>query len=205
MKNSHLKCFLHLLAPYVAFLVWLWSRTLRIRWSSEEAQTFLDNRPLSKAVFIIWHDRILSMVGPFCFYDIGALVSGSPEGRLVAKISNYLGYRAIHGSSTRGGAKALLYMLKQEAHNPCYVIAVDGPSGPAHQVKPGALFLAKALQRPIYPLSCQLTSYWRLNSSWDRHYIPKPFSTVMITLGEPLDASKKMSAQELMQKLEAIS
>ena len=55
----------------------------------------------------------------------------------------------------------------------------DGPRGPRHQFKPGALAVAQVTGLPIIPLAVSASSAWRLGS-WDEFLVPKPFATVRI-------------------------
>ena len=64
--------------------------------------------------------------------------------------------------------------------------AVDGPRGPAKKAQPGAVWLAKLTGNPIVPFHMEASSYWSLKS-WDRTQIPKPFSTVALAVGAPID------------------
>ena len=91
-----------------------------------------------------------------------------------------LGFKAIRGSSSRGGAAGLRNM--QAAY-------VDGPRGPKFVAKPGAAQLANSVGEQ--GLSGAMGTWvgcfyalperaWELKS-WDRFMIPKPFSRVVLT------------------------
>jgi lysophospholipid acyltransferase (LPLAT)-like uncharacterized protein len=62
---------------------------------------------------------------------------------------------------------------------------VDGPRGPARIAQPGALWLAQATGNPVVPFHIEAAKYWTTRS-WDRHQIPKPGTTVAVTIGEPI-------------------
>jgi lysophospholipid acyltransferase (LPLAT)-like uncharacterized protein len=63
---------------------------------------------------------------------------------------------------------------------------VDGPRGPACSVQPGAVWLAKASGNPILPFHLEATSFWSAKS-WDRTQVPKPFTTVALAIGAPIE------------------
>ena len=65
---------------------------------------------------------------------------------------------------------------------------VDGPRGPARVAQPGAVWLAKATGNPVAAVSLEASRYWTLKS-WDRTQIPKPFASVAIVVGEPIDVA----------------
>jgi lysophospholipid acyltransferase (LPLAT)-like uncharacterized protein len=52
--------------------------------------------------------------------------------------------------------------------------------------QPGAVWLAKATGNPVVPFHIEADRYWTANS-WDRALIPKPFATVAVVVGEPLE------------------
>jgi len=66
---------------------------------------------------------------------------------------------------------------------------VDGPRGPAKVAQPGAIWLAQATGNPIIPFHIESDRHWTANS-WDRTQIPKPWSTVAIAIGEPLEITR---------------
>jgi lysophospholipid acyltransferase (LPLAT)-like uncharacterized protein len=75
---------------------------------------------------------------------------------------------------------------------------VDGPRGPARVAQAGAVWLAGATANPVLPFHLEASSYWSLRS-WDRTQIPKPFSTVALVVGEPMDVANDLSDGALEQ------
>ena len=63
---------------------------------------------------------------------------------------------------------------------------VDGPRGPARVAQLGAVWLAKTTGNPVLPFHLEASRHWTMKS-WDRTQIPKPFATVALAIGEPLD------------------
>jgi lysophospholipid acyltransferase (LPLAT)-like uncharacterized protein len=49
---------------------------------------------------------------------------------------------------------------------------------------------------PIVPIGVASRWSWRA-PTWDHHLIPKPFSKVAITVGEPIAVPRKMSEDEI--------
>lgn len=56
---------------------------------------------------------------------------------------------------------------------------VDGPRGPAGQVKAGVIRMAHAAQAAVVPFYVSADKAWYFNS-WDRFMLPKPFSKVLL-------------------------
>ena len=73
---------------------------------------------------------------------------------------------------------------------------LDGPRGPARIAQPGAIWLAKATGNPVVPFHAEASSHWTLRS-WDRTQIPKPFSTVALAIGAPIDVAKDSTDAEV--------
>ena len=73
---------------------------------------------------------------------------------------------------------------------------VDGPRGPARKVQPGAVWLASATGNPVLPFHLEASRHWTMKS-WDRTQIPKPFSTVGLAIGKPIDVPRDASEQAL--------
>ena len=64
--------------------------------------------------------------------------------------------------------------------------------------QPGAVWLAGTAGQPLLPFHLEASSHWSLRS-WDRTQIPKPFSTVALIVGEPMDVPAEASDETLEQ------
>ena len=91
-------------------------------------------------------------------------------------------------SALRAMANALY-----EGHD--VVIAVDGPSGPAGIVRPGALWLSRLTGCPVIPVGIAATPSIAL-PRWDRMVLPLPGAKVVHVFGEPIHLGKRMSVEE---------
>src|SRR5205823_10706209 len=65
------------------------------------------------------------------------------------------------------------------------VIVPDGPRGPRHQAKDGALQLARATGLPLVVVGAAAWPARRLGS-WDRMVVPRPFARVALVMSAPL-------------------
>ena len=128
---------------------------------------------------------------------VGFLISPSVDGEIPAKIVASKGARVIRGSSTRTGAQALREMYQIIARDGVSPVTTsDGPTGPIFKFKPGAAMLARMTGAPMLPLACAASNAWYLGS-WDRFMIPKPFSRVVIAVGEPVHVDAGVSGKDL--------
>ncbi len=147
-------------------------------------------------IFGSWYMRKLQKRG----LKIGFLISPSVDGEVPAKIVESWGAVAIRGSSNRTGARALRDMyntITKDKVSP--VTTSDGPTGPVHEFKQGAVMLAQLTQSPMLPIAYMASRYWELKT-WDKFIIPKPFSRIVIAVGEPHRIDKKSSAEKLEEE-----
>ena len=140
-------------------------------------------------IYAFWHQSLLACAHRFRNKDIAILISRSFDGELIARTVELLGFRAIRGSSSRGGATALREMAAAYSQGHRCAITADGPRGPSKIAKPGTAQLAKLVSAPwvgtFYALPL---SAWTLNT-WDNFLIPKPFSKVLIAFPEHIPAN----------------
>ncbi len=155
-------------------------------------------------VFAFWHRSLLACAYRFRGLDIAILISPSFDGELIARTVERLGFRAVRGSSSRGGAAGLRNMqLSYLAGHRCAFTA-DGPRGPAYCAKPGVVHLANSVGgRPVFgedgvqlPTGTWVGCFyalpdkaWQLNS-WDRFLIPKPFTRVVLAWPKHIPAGQ---------------
>jgi lysophospholipid acyltransferase (LPLAT)-like uncharacterized protein len=132
------------------------------------------------------------------------LVSEHKDGELIARMLHAWGFRTIRGSSTRGGGRALLAMIRELGEGSAVVITPDGPRGPAKVFQRGAIVAANRAQMPIVAVGVHVDRAWRLKS-WDSLIIPKPFARLRFAYGEPemVDVASSRDAAGLGGRFEA--
>ncbi len=135
-------------------------------------------------VFLLWHEVLLPLLWYHRGQGIAIVVSEAKDGQYLAELAIRLGYQCLHGSSSRGGVRALLSAVRAlEAGTPV-AFTPDGPRGPRRELKPGILAAAQRSGASILPIHAAADKAWRLKS-WDRFMIPRPFARVRIGYGEP--------------------
>jgi lysophospholipid acyltransferase (LPLAT)-like uncharacterized protein len=172
----------------------------------------------AKAVLpVYWHQHLLFGVrGLLELRDagikLGFLISPSVDGTAPAMLVQRIGAHVIRGSSSHTGARALRdyyeTIVKQQISP---AIAPDGPRGPVHECKPGAVLLSQLTGKPILPVSFAASRTWRLKT-WDRFEIPIPFCRIAIAYGEPVRVPRSTDAKgvlrlqaELAERLHALN
>jgi lysophospholipid acyltransferase (LPLAT)-like uncharacterized protein len=142
-------------------------------------------------IFVHWHGDELALVGYYAFRGLGILSSLSADGTLMAHTLTLLGYKVFRGSSTRGGARGLLGLIKAARAGVQTALAVDGPKGPIYQVKAGIVGLAERADLPVVAVRTSADRAWIFSKAWNKSYLPKPFARVDVYYGSPLILGKE--------------
>jgi len=147
------------------------------------------NLKKADANFIVahFHQDELVLVHQRTNSNFCTMTSTSTDGEMMTRFLKLMGYKSVRGSSTRGGATALLQMIRTCSLNKLNpVIAVDGPRGPIYKVKKGVVELAKQTGFPILPVAVTYSSAFCIKKSWNKAMIPKPFSRATIKFGHQI-------------------
>lgn len=177
---------------------------LRLTWRVREhgdKQLIHDCRKANKpAVYAHWHRDELVLVGYFAFRKIGILSSLSNDGTLMANTLTLLGYKVFRGSSSRGGARGLIALIKATKAGIQSGLAVDGPKGPIFEVKPGIVDLAERTGSPLVCLRTKADRAWYIPKAWNKSYLPKPFAKVDVYFADAIitqgEAWQKLTMDE---------
>ena len=177
-----------------------------LRWRLEGFEHFDTVRAAGhQPIMAFWHGRILPATYYFRRRGIVVITSANFDGEWIAGIIERFGYGTARGSTSRGGARALLQMSRELGTGHPVGFTVDGPRGPARVSQPGAVWLAKASGHPVLPFHCEASRYWTARS-WDRTQIPKPRATVAISVGAPFYVARdadETAIEHARQRLEA--
>ena len=173
--------------PWQRIVLWpfglllrLWGRTLRFDASADDLRAWTKkDQPVA---IVLWHNRLFLSAEIVRRYRRGrpppyALVSASQDGAWLAGFFALAGLRTVRGSSSRLGREAASALVDVLRAGDDVGITPDGPRGPCYELKPGAIIVARRTRAPILVVGGEFDSAWRVKS-WDRFYIPKPFSRV---------------------------
>ena len=158
---------------------------------------------LDSFIVVTWHGKALGLMEYLKGREYFALVSKSRDGSLIVSIAKKFGYEFFRGSSNKGGKEALKEMgaFFNSNKDSKIVITPDGPTGPEHQVKPGAFILSQQSGRPIIPIIADVKNSWKFKN-WHTFYLSKPFSKMRVVIGEPLYFNKNESIETGTKKIE---
>jgi lysophospholipid acyltransferase (LPLAT)-like uncharacterized protein len=190
---------------FAGLILLLLRATMRIRSEGNAHRRACMPGPL---LFAAWHSQQLGGVLMSDVIKLSTMASRSKDGDIIAAALRVLGITAVRGSSSRGGHEALAAIEARVHRGDSVVITVDGPRGPAHDVKLGILALAQRTGRPIIPTAPLCAPVWRARS-WDRYEVPLPFARGRLVFGEPMWISPSddlvTQAKELKARLEALA
>ncbi len=175
----------------------LWFSTCRVKILQPEIhqQWALGPRPYIGAT---WHRGAIF----YCYYygpqHHQVMFSQSEDGEYLARFAQKCGMIPVRGSSTRGGERALVQMIRhlRQGRGHCATV-LDGPQGPRFVAKKGLLVLAKNTGAPLLPGNWSASRAITLERTWDRTMVPAPFSRIAIAYGEPLFIPRDCSEDDL--------
>jgi lysophospholipid acyltransferase (LPLAT)-like uncharacterized protein len=158
-----------------------------------------------RVIFTLWHGELLPLLWQHRKQGVAVLISEHRDGEIIAQIAHRLGYTTVRGSTSRGGSRALIGLMRAIEGGRDAAVTPDGPRGPAHVFAPGAAIAAQRTGAALVPVRASASRAWRLKS-WDRFLIPKPFATVRVAYGPPttVDASSPREAAEQAPRLQAL-
>ena len=163
----------------------------------------IENLKSEKQNFVLafWHGTMLL---PWYLHgnpSFAALTSKSKDGDLLARILKKWKYNVVRGSSSVGGDVALDIMIDYTKNDYSIAITPDGPRGPRHKFKAGAVITAKKANVPIV-LSGVGYKKRKVLKNWDKFEIPFFFSRAKIIYSDPIYVSNELNYDETSDVIE---
>ena len=178
----------------LAHLVNVLCKTLRITEINKNVINQLE-KANKNYVLAFWHG---SMLLPWYIHrgkKMIALISKSKDGDLLARVLKKWKYGVIRGSSSTGGDVALGIMVDYGKNHHSITITPDGPRGPRHKLKAGAVIAAKKSYLPLILTGVGIKNKRSLNS-WDMFSIPKFFTKATLIYSDPIYINKDLTYEE---------
>lgn len=166
--------------------IWLLYRLLALTWRKraiEDPSVSEARRAGRNCIFAHWHGDELAIAHLAGRYRIATMTSRSADGRLMDFVIRRLGGVTARGSSSSGGMGALKGLVRLCRHGRNASVAVDGPRGPRHRVKPGVFQLARLTDGVIVPVGVAASRGHVFENSWNRAQLPWPFARVVVCFG----------------------
>ena len=190
-------------ATWIGYLaVLLIGRSLR--WEVIGRENYEAARLAGKSFIVtFWHAEIFSAIWYWRQRRMVVMTSRNFDGEYISRIIEKHGYLAARGSSSRGGARVLVEMIRALRKGHEAAVTPDGPRGPRYVAKPGVVLLAKATGAAILCFHIVPERAWVFHKSWDRTEFPKPFSRTAIFIAPPIlvtpDASEEEQGRQFQQ------
>jgi lysophospholipid acyltransferase (LPLAT)-like uncharacterized protein len=182
-----------------SFAVRILLKTLRIEIRNGDSITKL---AAEKKNFIsaFWHGSMI--IGWYIHRNenVAALVSKSKDGEVLATTLEKWNYHVVRGSSSIGGHDALKMMTDLIKENFSLTITPDGPRGPIHKMKAGAIVVAQRTTVPLFLSGIGIKKKVVLKS-WDRFEVPSPFTKVVVIYSDPIIIDEHLSRDETDKKI----
>jgi hypothetical protein len=168
-----------LLLWLLAAVLRIWGRTLRFEADAATIERLTkSDEPVA---VVLWHNRLFLSAEFFRRYRtrrrVYGLVSASKDGAWLAAFYRLIGIEPVRGSSSNFGREAARVLIDVMRQGHDIGITPDGPRGPMYTVEPGVLVVTRRLGAPMVLMGAEFTRAWRLKS-WDRFYVPVPFSRI---------------------------
>ncbi len=188
-------------------LIYLVARTLsatyRYRYVGEE------NLGDKGHILGIWHQNLLQGILAQNHKHYTVIISRSKDADPVAFTCRRLGHIVHRGSSRsktnvdKGGKEAKDQMIETLKKGVPGAVTIDGPKGPAREVKPGIIDMALKANVPIIPYLPIPEKFWTLNS-WDQFRIPKPFTKIVVYYDKPIHIKEGTDFAVYQEQLKSI-
>ena len=179
---------------FLALMVGVLCKTLKFNFINKEAIKKLDDEK-KNFVLAFWHG---TMIIPWYIHrnkNFVALTSKSKDGDMLANLLKHWNYTVVRGSSSKGGNVALGIMVDYARNKSSIAITPDGPKGPIHKLKPGAVITAKKSNVPLVLMGIGVNKK-KILKSWDKFEIPKLFSKVKVVYSDAIYIDNSLSFED---------
>ncbi len=165
-----------------------------------------NNPNIKPCIYAMWHANQFLVHGLEDKAHTSILVSNSIDGEVVARAVEKWGFKVVRGSSGKKGAvESTMQMLSRLKEGECVGIMVDGPNGPLHKVKNGAIKLAQMSGAPIVPAHWYSPQKTFISlPSWDKMKTPFGDCKIINLYGTPVYVKQDASDEELSSAKENI-
>jgi lysophospholipid acyltransferase (LPLAT)-like uncharacterized protein len=148
-----------------------------------------------RVLLAFWHGKYVPLFVLFQGRGILTFTSRSFRGDIIAELCRRFGYEYAQIPDERG-RESLSIMKDALAAAQAGAVAVDGPLGPYHVVKRGAIQVASTLGFAIVPTSVASRRKRILTHRWDRMELPRLFTRVYLVVGEAIDVPAELPKDE---------
>ncbi|MBK9247304.1 MAG: lysophospholipid acyltransferase family protein [Ignavibacteria bacterium] len=156
--------------------------------------------PKSPSIVAFWHGNMLAVWKFFAGKNAIGVTSLSRDGDALAGLLTSWKYKLIRGSSSVGGKEAL-DQITEAAQCNVVLITPDGPKGPPHIFKPGAVVAASRSGSELVLCKVHI-SRKIIFKTWDSFEIPLPFTRIDLEFLPAIRISQSADREEIGKMLE---
>lgn len=183
------KIIFNILVNIAYFLLLLIGKTSRVVYLNKENSEKVEKK-YKKVVYAFFHNRLLYLAYAYRKTMIGVMVSQHRDGDYITGVIKKCKFKAIRGSTTRGGIRALIEIINYSKEGYSIALTPDGPKGPKYSIQEGILLAGLKTGLPIVPV-CWNAMRKKVFNSWDNFILPYPFNKFVLVYGEPVIIKNK--------------
>ncbi len=159
----------------------------------------INQKNLRPCIYAMWHSDQFCVYGLQDKAKVNVLISTSFDGEIVSYAAQGMGFSTVRGSSGKKGAvESSMQMLEKLKSGEDVAIMVDGPGGPYHSVKNGAIKLAKMSGCPIVPVVWYSgDKTFHTIPTWDKMTFPVFNARIINLYGEPIYVPHDLPDEEI--------
>lgn len=193
----------YLLAYSIKYLLKAILLTCRIQVNGIEK--FNEAASKRKCILALWHNRltlVAEIMTRYCpQFKYAAMVSNSKDAEALAIYAESFSVGRAIRVPHDARSESLMSMIRHLKYGKeVIVITPDGPRGPCYKVKPGIIYAAKETGANIIPMTWSANRCWTFNT-WDKIMLPKPFSTITVTLGDSIQTDDPSTLETTLLSL----
>lgn len=171
--------------------------TSRIRVTSTNQDAVLILRESRPAVYTYWFRHVFFLVYYFGRLRLPMLMTPLGKTDRLTKLAQWMNIRVAIGSLEAGGRHALVTLIEQLKQGTAVAIPADGSRGPVGKCKAGCFILAQESATPVVPVSWKARFRIKLPLKYGSMYIPLPFNSIELRLGQPILIDRHHQFNEL--------
>ena len=159
-------------------------------------------KPQEPSIIAFWHGNMLPAWYFFRKTENFAVVSLSKDGEILSHLLKSWDYNLIRGSSSKKGKEVLDNIIEAAKSNNYLLITPDGPRGPIHEFKAGAVIAAQRSGKSLYLCGVKSNKDLKFQKSWDKFSLPLPFTKIFLQFSEAYRIPENASYDQINSYIE---
>ena len=173
---------------FAGFIMWSLFRIRQASWRKDIGEIEKLDQLLNKGervLVVFWHGKYLPLFSLLAGRKACMFTTPSFRGAVIAETCRRFGYDCVilPAESGRRPRASIIEALRDHA---AAALVVDGPLGPRHKVKRGAIDIGAQLGFSLLPVSAAARRCKIIEKRWDKREIPRMFTKVAVTVGDPI-------------------